>query len=44
MRSRYGQAAVDAFHAVKSGTHVIYQGDPKHLVSEIERLANAVRK
>jgi hypothetical protein len=44
MRSRHGQAAVDAFHAVKSGTHVIYKGDPKHLADEIERLADAVRK
>jgi len=43
IRSRNGQAAVDAFHAIKSGTHVVYQGDLKHLVNETERLANAVR-
>jgi len=43
IRSRHGQAAVDAFHAVKSGTHAVYRGDLKHLVKETERLANAVR-
>ena len=42
IKSRHGQAAVDAFHAIKSGPHVIYQGDLKHLVKETQLLANAV--
>ncbi len=43
LRSRYGQAAVDAFNAVKSGTHSVYRGELKHLVNEIERLSNKLR-
>jgi DNA repair exonuclease SbcCD ATPase subunit len=43
LRDRYGQAAVDAFHAVKSGTHTVYKGDLKHLVHEIDRLSSKLR-
>ncbi len=43
LRGRYGQAAVDAFNAVKSGTHEVYKGELKHLINEIERLCNKLR-
>jgi energy-coupling factor transporter ATP-binding protein EcfA2 len=43
IRQRYGQAAVKAFDAAREGTHERYQGDLRHFVEDIVRLANALR-
>jgi wobble nucleotide-excising tRNase len=43
LHSRYGQAAVNAFQIVKSGTHTVYKGELKHLINEIDRLSNKLR-
>jgi hypothetical protein len=41
--SRYGPWAVDAFKAVKAGTHAGYAGDLNALVSDVSRLARQLK-
>jgi hypothetical protein len=44
LRQLGGQAAVDAFVAMNSGTHDAYKGDLKSLIKETARIAEALRK
>jgi AAA domain, putative AbiEii toxin, Type IV TA system len=44
LHSRYGQAAVNAFQAAKTGTHAAYAGNLTGLVEDVARLAAALRR